>query len=125
MPSSYSMDLRSRVFAYVETGHSCHGAARHFDVSASFVIKLIKRARTDGTIVPKPRGGSRLCKINPYQDYLVKRVEAKPDITLYELVAELKEQFDVTIHFTSVGRFLRKAGFSYKKNATGAGIRTR
>lgn len=33
---SYSLDLRLRVARFVESGHSCHGTARHVDVSVAF-----------------------------------------------------------------------------------------
>jgi transposase len=39
MTQSFSLDLRVRVAAFVEAGHSCRAAARHFDVSDSCAIK--------------------------------------------------------------------------------------
>jgi transposase len=45
MTQSYSLDLRVRVLAFVEAGHSCRAAARHFGVSDSFAIKLLQRQR--------------------------------------------------------------------------------
>ena len=43
MGQCYSLDLRVRVVAFVEAGHSCRAAARHFGVSDSFAIKLLQR----------------------------------------------------------------------------------
>jgi hypothetical protein len=43
MTQDYSLDLRARVVAFVEAGHACRAAARHFGVSASFAIKLLQR----------------------------------------------------------------------------------
>jgi transposase len=45
MGHCYSLDLRVRVADFVEAGHSCRAAARHFDVSDSFAIKLVRRTR--------------------------------------------------------------------------------
>lgn len=45
MPVSYSLDLRKRIAAYVEAGHSRRAAAAHFSVSASFVINLMTALR--------------------------------------------------------------------------------
>jgi hypothetical protein len=42
MPKPYSLDLRERVFRYVDEGHSCRAAAAHFRVSVSFVVNLVK-----------------------------------------------------------------------------------
>lgn len=125
MPKSYSLDLRERVFAYVEQGHSRRAAARHFNVSPSFVINLMTNSRARGSLAPKQRGGAQWNKLHPYRGFLIERVEATPDVTLEELVSALKDRFDITIHLASVSRMLRKAGFTYKKNTVGAGIRTR
>ena len=43
MGHCYSLDLRVRVAGFVEAGHSCRAAARHFGVSDSFAIKLVRR----------------------------------------------------------------------------------
>jgi hypothetical protein len=39
MPHPLSNDLRERVVAHVEAGHSCHDAAERFGTSVSFVVK--------------------------------------------------------------------------------------
>jgi len=125
MPKSYSLDLRARVHAFVEAGHSRRAAARHFDVSPSFVINLMTNCAKRGSLAAKPRGGAQHSKLQPFRAHLIDRVEAQPDITLEELVADLKDMFDLTVHLASVSRLLRSAGFTYKKNASGAGIRSR
>jgi transposase len=40
---SYSLDLRVRIAGFVEAGHSRRAAARHFGVSDSCAIKLVRR----------------------------------------------------------------------------------
>jgi len=52
MGKSYSSDLRERVVAFVAAGHSRRAAARHFDVSDSFSIKLMQRMIRLGSILP-------------------------------------------------------------------------
>ena len=48
MTQSYSFDLRVRVVAFVEAGHSCRALARHFGVSGSFAISCCSaRERPD------------------------------------------------------------------------------
>jgi transposase len=67
MTQSYSLDLRVRVVAFVEAGHSCRAAACHFGVSDSFAIKLLKRQRTSGSPIPARQGrplGRR--RLSPY-----------------------------------------------------------
>jgi transposase len=55
MTQSYSLDLRVRVVAFVEAGHSCRAAARHFRVSDSFAIKLLQRQRQSVRQAAGPR----------------------------------------------------------------------
>ena len=56
---SYSLDLRKRVVRFVEAGHSCHAAARHFEVSVAFAVRLMATFRATGSLAPKPEGGWR------------------------------------------------------------------
>jgi len=50
------MDLRRRVVNFVDAGHSMRAAARHFNVSISFVVKLMQRCRAAGTARPRRQG---------------------------------------------------------------------
>ena len=52
MGRSYSLDLRVRVAGFVEVGHSRRAAARHFRVSDSFAIKLVRRQAQAGSPAP-------------------------------------------------------------------------
>jgi transposase len=54
---SYSLDLRERIARHVDNGGSRHAAAAHFDVSVSFVVKLIAAFRQTGRLAAKPEGG--------------------------------------------------------------------
>jgi len=125
MPRSYSLDLRKRVHAFVQAGHSRRAAARHFDVSPSFVINLMTHHAQRGTLRARPQGGARRDKLSAYRSFLIEQVEARPDITLEELVQALRTKHQVSVHLASVSRLLRKAGFTYKKNTAGQGKRTR
>jgi transposase len=39
MTKSSSLDLRRRVARFGKAGHSCHAAARHFEVSVAFAAQ--------------------------------------------------------------------------------------
>ena len=126
MAQSYSLDLRVRVAGFVEAGHSCRAAARHFRVSDSFAIKLMRRQRQSGSPAPARQG--RPCgtgKLAPYETFLIRTVEAKPDITMPELAARLLEDHGVAAAPASLSRLLCRHGFTYKKTADGSGVRTR
>jgi len=45
MTRRYSLDLRERVVRAVEAGASCRATAAKFEVSISFVLKLMQRWR--------------------------------------------------------------------------------
>jgi transposase len=118
--------LRERVVDFVEAGHSRRAAANHFGVSASFAVKLLSRLRNTASLAPAKQG--RPCgagKLAAHRDFLIGRVEKHPDMTMPELAAALETEAAVRVSPASLSRFLCKAGFTYKKNASGGGARTR
>lgn len=123
MPHPLSNDLRERVVAYVEAGHSCHEAASHFDTSVSFAVNLMRRWRETGRVDPKPRGGFRHGKLAPHRDFILAAVAARHDITMPELAKVLAKTKGVTVDPSSLSKFLIGCGLSFKKNP--AGQRTR
>lgn len=76
-------------------------------------------------MMPRPVGGRRHAKLAPYLDYLIREVEAQPDVTMPELAHRLSETHGVTAAPASLSRVLCRAGFTYKKSAAGVGARTR
>ena len=112
MPKPYSMDLRERVAAYVEAGHSRRTTAAHFSVSPSFVINLMTALRERGGLAPKPLGGRRHAKLEPHRDYLLRRVEEKDDITMPELAAGLLAQSGVKADPASLSHWFIRNGLS-------------
>jgi len=126
MGHCYSLDLRVRVAAFVEAGHSCRSAAQHFGVSDSFAIKLVRRTRHLGSPAPdrqgRPPGRGKLM---PYEAFLIDTVEAEPAITMPELAARLLAEHGIVAAPAMLSRLLCRRGFSYKKSADGGGVRTR
>lgn len=126
MGKPYSIDLRKRVQADIESGRSRRAAARRYDVSPSFAVKLAERISRTGSAAPalqgRPPGGGKLA---PYLATLLEWVDAEPDITMPELAAKLKAEKDVTAHPASLSRVLLKADYSFKKNTPGVGSRAR
>jgi len=126
MGKSYTSDLRERVVGLVEAGQSRRGAARQFSVSPSCAVKLVARWLQTKSLEPAKQGRpSGSGKLEPHRAFLIGRVEARPDITMPELAAELETQSGITVNPASLSRFLCAAGFTYKKNAAGLGAGTR
>jgi transposase len=89
---TYSMDLRKRVIdAYdLKTGTQEEVAAR-FDVSVSWLKKLLRFRRANGSIAPKPHGGGWTPKFSGEHLAELKRaVEQDPGATLEELLERSK-----------------------------------
>jgi transposase len=124
MGKAYPIELRERVQAEIGSARSQRAAARRYDVSASFAVKLAAWVSRTGSAEParqgRPPGGGKLV---PYLTALIGWVEAEPDITMPELVAKLEAEKGVRVHPASLSRVLLKVGFSFKKNASGFGVR--
>lgn len=120
MGKAHSGDLRERVYGEIAGGQSRRAAARRFGVSASTGVRLARRMVETGSLEParqgRPPGGGKLV---PYRELLIGWVEAEKDITMPELAARLAAQCQVEVHPASLSRFLRAAGYSFKKNAAG------
>lgn len=102
MAKAYSIDLRERVVAFVAGGQSCHEAAARFRVSVSFVVKLMQAWRESGQVRPEPAGGRRHAKLEAHRALLLERVEARSDITMLELAAELRSATGVCATFATL-----------------------
>ena len=124
MPEPYSLDLRERVAAYVEAGHSRRAAAARFSVSPSFVINLMTALGERGGLAPKPRGGRRHAKLEPHRVFLLRRVAEKDDITMPELATELLAASGVKADPASLSHWLIRNGLSFKKKPSGQRMRS-
>ena len=114
MGKPYSMDLRERVVAAVETGGtSCHQAAAQFGVGVSTAIIWMRRLRETGSVAPGQMGGHKPKAISgKHRDWLLER--AKTDFTLRGLVAELAER-GLKVDYRSVWEFVHAENLSFKK----------
>lgn len=114
MARAYSLDLRERVVAAARE-KSCRSVAALFNVSVSSVVKWGQRSRSTGSAAAKPMGGKRRCLLEPHRDFLLKRLDEKPDLTLHALLGELADR-GVVVSCDTLWRFLRREGKSFKKN---------
>ena len=91
MVRALSEDLRKRVVRRVEAGHSCREVADTFGVSVASVVRWSQRKRETGSVASKPMGTRHPRSLAEQRDWLLGRLEAKPDLTLRALVAELQK----------------------------------
>ena len=86
MVKAHPIELRERVVAHVEEGHTHRATALHFKVSIKFVNDMVKLKRETGGLERKPFPG-RLGrgKLEPYKGWVRHRVAEQGDITLDQL----------------------------------------
>lgn len=119
MPHPLSNDLRERVVAFVEAGHSCHEAAHHYGTSVSFAVNLMTLYLKTGSVDPRPIGGKRHGKLDPVEGFLLGFVARSPDVTMPELAVALLQEKGIEVAPQSLSRWLIKKGLSFKKNTSG------
>lgn len=118
MGKPHPIELRERVVAFVDDGHGHREAARHFRVSPKFVNDMVKLRRETGALLAKRQGNlGRAGKLNGLRDWMRARLAERGDPTLDELCLELARCHGVTVHRSSVGRWLHRLRLSHKKNA--------
>ena len=114
MVRPYSEDLRSRVVRRVEAGYSVRDVAQTFGISVASVVRWSQRKRQTGSAAAKPMGSRMPRSLAGQRQWILERIEAKPDLTLRELVAELNDQA-IAASYGSVWRLLDDEGISFKK----------
>ena len=119
MTRPYSSDLRRRVVRAVEGGMSCRATAAKFDVSVSFVVKLMQRWRQRGTVEPDQVGGWKRSKLAPHAERVRALVAAEPDLTIAELHVRLTVA-GIDTSPAGIGRFLAACELTRKKKTAHA-----
>jgi len=114
MTRPYSEDLRERIVRVVESGSSRNAAAKRFDVSISFVVKLMQRWHQRGTIKADKYGGWKKPKLAPHADRIRALVKQNCDITIDELCVLLATE-GIETKRSTLGDFLLAQGLSRKK----------
>ena len=115
MPAPYSLDLRLRVVAAVDSGRSCRAVAEQFDIAVSTVVKWTQRARAHGSPAAGKMGGHRPYLLVSERIWILERIAAKPDLTVRALLVELADR-GVRVARDTLWRFLTREGLSFKKN---------
>ena len=118
MGRPYSVDLRKRVVAAVESGGmSRHQAAAQFGVGVSTAINWVRRSRETGSVAPGKMGGHRPKLIaGEHRAWMLERT--KQDFTLNGLAAELAAR-GLKVDYRTVWNFVHAEKLSFQKNRGG------
>ena len=119
MPSSFSLDVRSRIASAVMSGETVRSVAARFGVCAATAVRLGQKARAGEDLQARPRGAPPEMIIRgEVADWVRSRLVEKPDLTVRTLAAELCARGTSVTHDT-VWRFMRREGLTFKKNSGG------
>jgi transposase len=116
MGKPYSDDLRERVIAAIEAGHTREEVAELFNVALSTVGGFIKRKRETGSVSPDKFGGYKTFSLEPHTDLVKELVAEQPDSTLAELQVRLAKE-KVKVSQSGISRFLHNINLTFKKKA--------
>jgi transposase len=114
MPKAYSEDLRVRIVRAVDANASRRSTAAKFEVSVSFVIRLVQQWRASGSVKVRGTGGKPRHKLEPHAALVARLLAAKRDITLDELRCALADE-GVKASRSGIDRYLRACGLTRKK----------
>ena len=113
MSSALSSELRTRFRKYIEEGLSGRAAAARLKLSEATGARWQRKWRETGAIAPEVQGRPPgHGKLSAHRE----PVAQDGDITLPELAEALASATGVVAHAASIGRFLRKLGYTYKKS---------
>ena len=116
MSAPLPMALRARFQQCIEEGLSARAAAARLKLSAATGVRWAQLVRMRGDAKPaqqgRPKGHGKLA---PHRAFFEELIAQDGDISLVELAAALQTATGVRAHPASIGRFLRKLGFTHKK----------
>ena len=119
MGKPYSQDLRERVLGAIDNGESAYEIAPLFNVSVSYIYKILARRRTTGETTARCQRHGPLPKLAPFSNLLRTRVAAVPDTTIDELRVWFLAEHKVKVSNTCVWKQLSRLGLTLKKRRNG------
>jgi transposase len=116
---TYSLDLRERVVGAVEKGGLTQKQISElFNVSVTWIKKLLRRKRLEGHILPLPHGGGKPALLDERKMESLRRVVARmPDATLEELCQKVPGPKGKPVSLPTMSRALAKLGLTKKKES--------
>ncbi len=119
---AYSLDFRQKIVSAYENGlETIVEVAERFEVSPSFIKKMLARQRSTGNVKPiGHRGGQKKRLSDKDRKWLLKTVLSEPDITLADLQFRLKKEKKISVSVPTLWRELRGLNLRRKKISGGS-----
>jgi transposase len=118
MARPYSDDFRAQIIRFYEAydDYTQEDLAVEFDVSLSFLEKLLRRWRTTQSSAALPHAGGRQRTLKDHGDVLQDLVAVQPDVALHELQAQVAAQTSVQASPATFCRELQRLRLKRKKS---------
>ncbi len=111
---AYSLDLRQRIIAAIDTGLPHQQVAERFGVSRATVTRLVRLRRQTGMLAPRPRPG-RPSQLGAALDAgLLPQLQAQPDASLAAHCQRWQETTGCTVSLATMRRAIRRADWTVK-----------
>lgn len=110
----YSTEFRSEVLAACDAGAGTQAVALRFDVSESWVRRIKQQRRETGQMAPN-KAAPRKPEWHAWSDWLLDKIDSRPDIYLRELQADLKVERGIDVCLATICNACRELGQSRKK----------
>ncbi|MGD1699677.1 helix-turn-helix domain-containing protein [Dapis sp. BLCC M229] len=113
---SYSLQFGEKI---VKADEHCHTSIRkvaiRFNVSKTFVQKLLKQKKETGHILPQTSGGHIKILLHPHRAKLMEILEKYPDYTLSEYFEYWRIYYQQSVSPSMMCRELQKCNLTIKK----------
>jgi transposase len=106
-------EIRQLVIRAKEQGKKRKEIAYLYNISFITVKRIISLHKATGSIKPKVNKGRKSRLTETMIQAIKDKIENQPDVTLSAIIEDLQ----LPIGVTQLHRFLKKRGFSYKKNS--------
>ena len=115
---AYSLDFRQKIVSAYENGvETIVEVAERFEVSPSFIKKMLAQHRATGSVAPiGHRGGQPRRLTDKHRKWLLRTVLGEPDMTLSDVRERLAEKKQIVVSVPTLSRQLRRLNLRRKKN---------
>lgn len=111
---AYSKEFRAEVLAARDAGESTHAVALRFKVSKAWVRRIVQQRRETGQLAAKTTR-KRAPKWRAWADWLLAKLNERPDVYLRELRVELKRELGEEASLTTLCAACRELKRTRKK----------
>ena len=114
MSRAVTNEIREKIIRHKRNGSKEDDIAKWLLISKSTVTKIWARYRRTGNYQPSPRTqGRKPCVDEATMARIEEKIKEVPDMTLAELI----DEFELTITQSALCRRLKKLDYSFKKNS--------